>query len=224
MMGRIAKGIVAAALGLVAAAGSTVAQAQCAGFTDVQANSQFCANIEWVKNRAITLGCTSTTAYCPTASVSREQMAAFMNRLGTALTPVQLRVDASPGAIDLDSNVVVCQTASQLIDKFPRRAYVDLSMSANAPADVGFAADIVASTNGGATWIPLNTVTNRGSVAANQWGAISDLAFGDVDVGQTLLWGVRMTRGGIAGGTDLADSRCQLRVLLFSRDGAASPF
>ena len=30
-------------------------------------------------------------------------MAAFMNRLGTALTPAQLPVDVAPGAIDLDA-------------------------------------------------------------------------------------------------------------------------
>ena len=39
------------------------------------------------KNRAITTGCTSTTLYCPTDNVSRLAMAAFMNRLGDALTP-----------------------------------------------------------------------------------------------------------------------------------------
>ena len=62
----------------------------CAGFVDVPASDGFCPNVEWLKNRSITLGCTDTTHYCPTASVTRLAMAAFMNRLGTALTPTAL--------------------------------------------------------------------------------------------------------------------------------------
>jgi hypothetical protein len=151
-------------------------------------------------------------------------MAAFMNRLGTALTPTQLRVDTAPGAIDLDVNAVVCQTADFAVASFPRRAYVDLTLNATATADVGLAADVVQSTNAGATWTALNTGANRGSVAANQWGGLSDIGYADLAVGQSVRWGVRVTRGGIAGGTDLTDSRCQLRALVYSRDGTTSPF
>ena len=56
--------------------------APCAGFTDVDDSSGFCTSIAWVKNRGITLGCTTTSLYCPTAFVTREQMAAFLYRLG----------------------------------------------------------------------------------------------------------------------------------------------
>lgn len=198
--------------------------APCAGFSDVEDSSAFCGNVEWLKNRQITLGCTSSTLYCPAAAVSRLAMAAFMNRLGTALTPAQLPVDASPGAIDLDAGLVVCQTPDFAVTDYPRRAYVDLSFSGRANADVGVAADVAMSTNGGASWTNLNTVANRGFVTANQWGTLSDLGFADLDVGQSARWGVRMGRGGIAGASDLADSRCQLRVLVHSRNGAASPF
>ena len=75
----------------------------CAGFTDVDDTSPFCQNVEWIKNRGVTLGCTATTLYCPADAVSRLAMSAFMNRLGVALTPGALRVDTSPGAIDLDA-------------------------------------------------------------------------------------------------------------------------
>jgi hypothetical protein len=34
---------------------------------------------------------------------------------------------------------------------------------------------------------------------------------------------MRMTRAGLPGATNLANSRCQLRVLVYSRNGAASP-
>jgi hypothetical protein len=200
------------------------AAAPCAGFTDVDSASLFCPNVEWIRNRSITLGCTSATSYCPDASVSRLAMAAFMNRLGTALTPVQLRVDTAPGAIDLDANAVVCQTGDFAVVNFPRRAYVDLSLSATAAADVNLAADLAYSTDAGATWTNLNVIVNRGSVAANQWGGLSDIGYLDLDVGQNVRWGVRMTRGSVAGAADLSDSRCQLRSLVYSRDGLASPF
>ena len=60
----------------------------CAGFTDVEDTSPFCGNVTWLKNRSITLGCTSATLYCPNDFVSRLQMAAFMNRLGDSLFPL----------------------------------------------------------------------------------------------------------------------------------------
>ena len=212
------------ALVLAFALGSAPAwAAPCAGFTDVEDTSAFCPSVEWLKNRAITTGCTATE-YCPSSPVSRLAMAAFMNRLGTALTPVQLRVDAAPGAVDLDLGTVVCQTTDFAVEGFPRRAFVDLSFSASAVADVTLAVDVVQSTDGGANWANLNTVVNRGSVVASQWGALSDVGYADVEVGQTVRWGVRMTRGGAPGATDLSDSRCQLRVLVHSRDGATPPY
>jgi len=234
-MNKLRNWAVAMALAAVALGGAPPAlAAPCAGFTDVDdtvVGAGFCKNVEWLKNRGITLGCTSATLYCPNDPVSRLGMAAFMNRLGTALTPAQVRVDTAPGAIDLDLNpgAVVCQTTGFFVGGapeklFPRRAYVDASMSVTAAGNVGLAADLVMTMDNGATWNNLNTVVNRGSVAANQWGGLSDIGFADLEVGQTVKWGVRMTRGGIAGSTNLTDSRCQLRVLVYSRDGIVSPF
>jgi hypothetical protein len=212
----------------IAAAAFTLAPAAlaapCADFVDVDAASGFCANVDWLKNRRITLGCTSTTLYCPTDSVSRLAMAAFMNRLGTALTPVLLPVDVAQGAIDLDATAVVCRTQAFTAADFPRRAYVDLSFSAIAASDVGFAADLVISSDGGTTWTNLSATPNRGAAPANQWGSLADLAFADLAVGETVRWGVRVTRGGLPGTAQLSDSRCQLRVLVHSRNGASAPF
>ena len=92
----------------IAAAASTAANAApCAGFADIDSTDPFCPNVEWIRNREVTLGC-AAGAYCPHASVSRLQMAAFMNRLGTALTPQERRTDAAPGALDLNASVVAC--------------------------------------------------------------------------------------------------------------------
>lgn len=105
---------------------SVATAAPCAGFTDVDSADPFCPSVEWIRNRSVTLGCTSSTEFCPAGVVNRLAMAAFMNRLGTALTPVQLRVDASVGSVVLDANPVVCQTSDFPVIDFPRRAYVDL--------------------------------------------------------------------------------------------------
>jgi hypothetical protein len=82
---RIARLVLAFVVGGVSSASLA---APCAGFTDVQDTSAFCPNVEWVKNRNITLGCTSPTLYCPNDPVTRLSMAVFMNRLGNALFPL----------------------------------------------------------------------------------------------------------------------------------------
>ena len=100
----------------------------------------FCQNVEWIKNRKVTLGCTSTTLYCPNDRVSRLQMAAFMNRLGTALTPLVLRAEIASGALDLDLIAGGVRNApSRAIVDFPRRALVDVSLSGTAPTGVDIA-------------------------------------------------------------------------------------
>jgi hypothetical protein len=74
----------------VALFSASVRAAPCAGFTDVDDASGptagFCADVAWIRNRGVTLGCTPTT-YCPFEPVLRIQMAAFMHRLGEALFP-----------------------------------------------------------------------------------------------------------------------------------------
>ncbi|MGZ8715165.1 MAG: hypothetical protein ACXWZX_18695 [Mycobacterium sp.] len=207
---------------LAALCGVAVA-APCAGFNDVDTSSGFCSNVEWIKNRKVTLGCTSTTTYCPNDSVSRLQMAAFMNRLGTALTPVVVRLDATSGAVDLDLSPVVCQSAVQNIVDFPRRALVDATFSGTAAAGVDVAMRVVWSADGGGSWQPLSTAQSVTYVPAAQWSSASDLGTLDLAVGGTARFGVQISRNG-AGGTDLTDSRCQVRATIGSRDGTATPF
>ena len=103
----------------------------CAGFTDVDDTSPFCPNVEWLRNRGITLGC-AANLYCPTDAVSRLAMAAFMNRLGSVLTPAQYAVDVGTGAVDLDGPSVVCQSADVTVAGYPRRALVDLAYAGHA--------------------------------------------------------------------------------------------
>lgn len=210
-------------LALLVIASTGAEAAPCAGFADLDATSPFCRNVEWIKNRKVTLGCTSTTAYCPNDSVSRLQMAAFMNRLGSALTPFVARAEIASGALDLDLSPVVCPTGDQVIVDFPRRALVDASLSATAAIGTDIAVRSVYSTNSGASWQPLTAVQSIAFVPSTQWGQASDVAVLDLDVGQSVRFGVQVSRFG-AGSGDLADSRCLVRAQIGSRDGTASPF
>ena len=192
--------------------------APCAGFTDVDSADPFCSNVEWLKSRGVTLGCTATL-YCPGSVVSRLQMAAFMNRLGGALTPVAVETGETPGTVDLDANGVVCQSAEFVATDYPRWAYVDATLSALAPSNTVVAADIAMTLNGGASWVTLSSgLPNRGTIVANAWAGISDIATVELAVGQKVRWGIKLSRGGVAGLSDISDSRCRLRAVIYGRN------
>lgn len=55
------------------------------GFTDVADDNVFRTNIDWLAAADVTKGCNppANTEFCPADNVTREQMAAFMNRLAT---------------------------------------------------------------------------------------------------------------------------------------------
>ena len=217
-------GVLRAGFLALALASTNAAAAPCAGFDDVDSASPFCPNVEWIRNRSITLGCTSSTAFCPDAAVTRLSMAAFLNRLGTALTPLQVTAEQQPGPLVLNANPVACVTPLVAGEAFPRQAYVDATFNATAGADIAFAADLVVSSDGGASWSALNATANRGSTVANLWGTIADIGHAPIEAGEAVTFGLRVSRGGDAGTADLSDSRCKLRVLVYSRDGVASPY
>jgi hypothetical protein len=224
----------AAVLALITAvAPAAFAAPPCAGFVDVDNDGAngFCPSVEWVKNRKVTTGCAIANSYCPSSPVTRLAMAAFMKRLGDALTPIQLAMDLRPGVVDLDANTVVCPTTDFSVVDFPRTAYADGALSMSAAADVSFAADLVMSTDAGANWTKLNaTTTNHGSAPANQYGNLSDIGTVNLDVAvppaapTNVRFGLRLSRGSVVSTTDLTDSRCQVRVLIYSRTGASTPF
>src|SRR3990172_13433561 len=58
-------------------------------------------SVSWMFTRAITTGC-APGLYCPTSTVTRAQMALFMNRLGVALPPTFLKVGGG-GAVGVDT-------------------------------------------------------------------------------------------------------------------------
>ena len=109
----------AVAAALATAPAPALAQ-NCGGFTDVFTTDNYCNAVEWLKNRQITLGCTSTTLYCPSQAVSRGAMALFLNRLGIAVSPKTLTAQDVTPATTIAPNQFqqMCPTAT-----FPAQTY-----------------------------------------------------------------------------------------------------
>lgn len=132
--------------------------AQCAGFSDVPLGG-FCNNVTWMKNRQVTLGCEDGTVYCPNQSVTRLQMALFMNRVGNTMTPNVVTIHDSGGALDISTAapVYVCEGAVIPAVPYTRTmlGQVTLTYTIAAPQDVQVG--ITQSVNGAAYPFPPTT-------------------------------------------------------------------
>lgn len=140
------------------------------GFTDVLASNQFCPEVEWVRNRSITLGCGAGTTYCPNDPVTRLQMAIFLKREGDKLTPTIIEPVPSVDSIsqvNLATPQVVCQTGDFVIaaDSYPRRAHFNGRVNLYNPSANGdFVTDMV------------YTVTDPGQPTSANWIAVQNTA------------------------------------------------
>ena len=170
-------GIVAASM--LASAASMAAP--CGGFTDVddaQYTEDFCAGPAWMRNRSVTLGCGLNT-YCPTQNVNRIQMAAFMKRLGDALTTKKLFVDVNPGFVQLQNQgkTFVCRTAPYT-PAFQQSAMAHGLAWGLVDAAVGWSADLWYSVDGGTNfdymtnYIPSFNATTPGMTSGSTFGQL----------------------------------------------------
>ncbi|HEX4885658.1 MAG TPA: PASTA domain-containing protein, partial [Casimicrobiaceae bacterium] len=195
----------------------------CAVFTDVPAASPFCSSVEWMRNRAITLGCTGS-AYCPNADVSRLAMAAFMTRLGSALSASAAVVTQASGAFDPGPGHVVCASAPVSAAGSPRRVVLDGVASLIGSAAATLVVEPVVSLDGGSTWTALVVHPAVAGVSATAWSSVRVLAARDLAVGDAATFALRVSRGGFGGTATIADSACRLRVSNENRQGATAPF
>ena len=203
---------------------ASASAAPCVGFTDVDDASGFCPAVHWLRNRQITLGCTSTTLYCPNALVSRLSMAAFMNRLGTALTPTVLYAEATGASLDLDAPPpVICSTTALAPATFPRYARATALLSGRFETSGIVALRLVASSDNGVTWNALGAHASSAG-GANRWVHVTAV-FGNFDVapGASYRFGVSAQRSG-SGNGNLGAWNCQLEASATSRTGSADPF
>lgn len=146
-----------------------------------------------------------------------------MKRLGGALTPTLLWTQQSPGFIDLDDPILVCETTDFLVEGFPRQAFVDFVFAGRAVGEADFLAEARVTFNSGADWMPLTALPVLTAVPANRWAATRGSQIVDLSVGQTARFGIRIVRSG--GSTaNLIASDCAIRVLVGNRNGTSSPY
>jgi hypothetical protein len=200
----------------------------CAGgtssFTDVPDSANYCTNTQWMKNRAITLGCGAGTTYCPAEFVTRASMALFMNRLGTALTPTPVFVEEVSGAFVTNSTngVNKCVSGPYLVTGFPRTATFSGTFAGTSAGGMTIRAISAYSTDGGTTWTPTGTYFLRSTGAAGAWTQSTSFGTLDLVVGQTYRFTLSIVSDAVS--QSIADSRCQLLVTIGNRNGATAPF
>jgi hypothetical protein len=194
----------------------------CAGFVDVDNADALCANVAWLRNRQITLGCLPE-AYCPFGAVTRLAMAAFLNRTGTIFATPPVLEQALTGGFDPTTARVVCDTADVPVATHPRRAHVDAVFTATSAADLALAAELAASNDHGATWQALSAAPHVGSIIATRWANLRTLGHYDLEAGESVRFGIVVSRGGLPGAATIADSACNLRARLDNRNATTPP-
>jgi hypothetical protein len=190
-------------------------------FSDVPAGSLYHDAAEWLRNRGVTLGCTAGL-YCPDDLVTRGQLAVFLHRLSSAMTPRLLDAAYVLGTVDLDTMPVVCQTIGYTA---PYAQTAMLLARTDGLGSVGgnYRLSTVFSTDDGANW----TAATPGLAHVIQIGP-SVRGFGahyghvDLAPGTRYVFGVQLRRHG--GGTaNLTDAACGLHAQVINRDPASPP-
>jgi hypothetical protein len=153
-------------------------------------------------------------------------MAAFMNRLGVALTPVVVHAEAAGGALDFEAAPpTLCATGQILPVAYPRSGRASAVVGAQFGAAATLAMRVVYSTDNGATWTPANAIP--ASVGGNdRWGNAT-IVTGDIAIepAQAIRFGVRVQRDATGAGTaDIAAWNCEIKAIVNTRTGTSAPY
>ncbi len=201
----------------------------CSGMTDVASDNAFCANVDWLRNRGVTLGCT-TTAYCPADPVTRAQMAIFMNRLGAALSPTVLDEGQDLGAWvvpEVGNIKYVCVTDAVVDVPYRRAALVSGRVNGLADGPVSWRSSLWYSVDDGVNWLPTSTqVGMRGYAGTGEWTmSATDTVF-QLARGLEYRFAIGVNRDdqvtGLTG--NFSDSTCNLVVRVVNRNATTAPF
>lgn len=198
--------------------------ALCSGFTDVDGAPPFCPAVDWLRNRAITLGCTSSTLYCPNNPVTRLQMAAFMNRLGNALTPTIVYQQEQGGTAVLDATNLprVCETSDFAPASYPRSVNLGavFNMQAGALARVNLA--VMISADGG-PWLPQGTAQQMSGDGTSRW--VNGTTWqGNIALNAGTSYKFALVIGPAIVPSTLNAWSCQLKGIVASRTGGGVPY
>jgi hypothetical protein len=196
--------------------------APCGGFDDVDsvdpAMAPFCASVDWIKNRSITLGCESNL-YCPNDSVSRLQMAAFMKRLGDALIHRLVIRDQVLANLDLTSGAVICMTNPEAPAAYERRAAMSgrVSAASNAAAPSTFGVSLVFTTDDFVTLTQGGGGTAQATSSnATTWVNVAGVSSAPLDAGVTYRFGIHVQA--FSGTTGLSGVSCGLSADIRPKD------
>ncbi len=207
-----------------------VAAAPCAGFADVDDTAIYCSAVEWLKNRSVTLGC-STGLYCPGDYVNRASMALFMKRLGDALTPVVLHKEyvVTTSTTVPAAGQIYCSTGDYTPLEFPRTArFIATAWGVPNGGPSWLQGWWKYSTDGGTTW---NLVGNwlvdqslgRAWADYGQVATFTALAPPlELVPGTTYRFGLFMN--GMGAAYSYGSLSCQADVTITGHTGATSPF
>lgn len=219
---------------LLLAVGEAMALA-CPGpseFGDVAQADVFCTDASWLANRGVTLGCGGGN-FCPAQNVTRGQMALFMQRLGTTLSPVSvsssgfsqalatLPTASSPASVA----EVICRTGTIAAASYPRLVVLSgwASFQVNGGSSLMRVYPAV-STDGETGWDRHGPdVFNQQLMAAATPHSFPIAAHIPLQANKSLQVGVYPRRvGGTA--TGLNNGECRLNLLVFSQTGGTPPY
>jgi hypothetical protein len=223
--------LAAASLAAFALLGAKVASAApCTSLNDVDDSSPFCRNVEWLKNREITIGC-DVNVYCPNDPVTRAAMALFLRRFGNVLnTHVAVASPTLVPSLNPTSTPVrICQAPPGLpLSKWPLVSHGYAIIEAYAmDGPVDFFGQFVESSDDGTTWA---VVSPRQSVTAvNGIDSRASLKVllppRPLGLGKRYTYGVEIGRvAGSATTTAMIDIRCAITVLFENRNPDSAPF
>jgi hypothetical protein len=196
----------------------------CGGFVDVSPTDFFCNDVEWIGNRAVTLGCTATPGgYCPDFPVLRSQMAAFMRRLGDALKPTIQRTQDTAFDGTYEPNAVGCVSADFPVNNYPRQASFAATLyNFNAASTKSVQGELVYSTDAGANWQTTGDIVVWHTINPGETSTLP-LVGGplNLNVGSTYRFAIRaITNAPMVG----IFGECQLNVRIESRTETSTPF
>ena len=194
-------------------------EAPCFGFVDVQPADTFCNAAEWLGNRNVTLGC-AAGQYCPGQNVSRGQMALFMHRLGTALTPVVLQRDCATNSsfAPLQRS---CLAGHQALHAKIATAVVTCGITNPTAATKTVTGELVYSSDGGFTWTPMGH-PSYASFAGGPAASLANTGSIALATGTSYSFGIEIAHYAGAAAATLS-SECTLVVTVHNHNPAISP-
>jgi len=184
-------------------------------FTDVPDSNTYHADIDALADAGVTTGCGNGTTYCPSDNVTREQMAAFMNRLGAlgaGKTPVAnaTKLDGldSSQFLRADQNAVGVHgcAGTALSPSVPTFASGNFSMYSSGATDVTFRCSLAlpdAAIVTSVVWSVSDTSATE-SVGCDMYRYRQDLILDTYDY--DIMASGATTAGGVGALTELTDA------------------